>query len=69
LRLKVFKHKKDQIESADVEAVVTFCANCRMMLEEGLEHYDVDMPVYSLTEMIADHLEESAEDGIGDENE
>jgi len=69
LRLKVFKHKKDQIESADVEAVVTFCANCRMMLEEGLEHYDVDMPVYSLTELIADHLEESVEDGIGDENE
>ena len=61
LRLKVFKKKKSQIETADVEAVVTFCANCRMMLEEGLEHYDMDMPVYSLTEMIADHLEPSAD--------
>ena len=59
LRLKVFKHKKDQIESVDVDAVVTFCANCRMMLEEGLEHYDMDMPVYSLTEMIADNLQEN----------
>ena len=59
LRLKVFKHKQAQIETADVEAVVTFCANCRIMLEEGLEHYDMDIPVYSLTEMIADHLQEN----------
>jgi len=69
LRLKVFKRKKDQIESADVDAVVTFCANCRMMLEEGLEHYDMDMPVYSLTEMIADHIEPSASENEPSANE
>jgi len=63
LRLQVFKRKKSQIESADVEGVVTFCANCRMMLEEGLEHYDMDIPVYSLTEMVADHLQEDNNEG------
>jgi Fe-S oxidoreductase len=56
LRLQVFKRKKSQIESTKAEAVVTFCANCRLMLEDGLEHYDIDMPVYGLTELIADHL-------------
>ncbi|MFK5985312.1 MAG: (Fe-S)-binding protein [Pseudomonadota bacterium] len=57
LRLQVFKRKKMQIETSTAEAVVTFCANCRLMLEDGLEHYDIDMPVYGLTEIIADHLQ------------
>jgi len=63
LRLQVFKRKKSQIETADVEGVVTFCANCRLMLEDGLEHYDMDIPVYGLTEVIADHLQEDEETG------
>ena len=58
LRLQVFKRKKSQIETANVDAVVTFCANCRLMLEDGLEHYDMDIPVHGLTEMIADHLQD-----------
>jgi len=58
LRLQVFKRKKDQLETVKVDAVVTFCANCRLMLEDGLEHYNMDMPVHGLTEIIADHLQE-----------
>lgn len=58
LRLKVFKRKKSQIEATKADAVVTFCANCRLMLEDGLEHYEIDKPVYGLTEILADHMQE-----------
>lgn len=58
LRLTVFKRKKSQIEATGAETLVTACANCRIVMEEGLEHYNVDLPVVGLTEMIADHLAE-----------
>jgi|GEM_PF-3270075 len=37
--------------------MVTACANCRLMLEEGLEENNMDMPVIGLTELIAEHLD------------
>ena len=42
--------------SVKPDRVVTACANCRIVLEEGLEHYQMDLPVVGLTEMVADHL-------------
>ena len=56
LRLKVFKRKKSQLEEIDVKLVVTACANCRLVLEEGLEDNQMDMPVIGLTELISEHL-------------
>jgi len=35
---------------------VSACANCRIQLEEGLEENNMDIPVISLTETIAEHL-------------
>ncbi len=32
------------------------CSNCRIHLEDGLEEYEMDIPVLSLTETIAEHL-------------
>jgi Fe-S oxidoreductase len=58
LRLVAFKVKKSQLEETDAKTLVTACANCRIVLEEGLEHYKMNIPVVGLTEMIADHLEE-----------
>lgn len=58
LRLKVFKRKKTQLEELDVETLVTACANCRLVIEEGLEAYNMEIPVVGLTEMIAEHLVE-----------
>jgi len=55
-RLKAFKLKKRQLEDLEVDQLVTACANCRITLEEGLENYDVSLPVVGLTEMIAEHL-------------
>ena len=38
--------------------MVTACANCRIVLEDGLEHYHMDVNVVGLTELLAKHLEE-----------
>jgi Fe-S oxidoreductase len=61
LRLKVFKRKKTQLDELNVETLVTACANCRLIIEEGLEEYRMEMPVVGLTEMIAEHLVEDKE--------
>jgi len=58
LRLKVFKRKKSQLEELNVDTLVTACANCRLVMEEGLEAYRMEIPVVGLTEMIAEHLVE-----------
>lgn len=58
LRLKVFARKKSQLDELNVDTLVTACANCRLMLEEGLEEYRMDLPVVGLTEMLAEHLVE-----------
>ncbi|MEW5768800.1 MAG: (Fe-S)-binding protein [Pseudomonadota bacterium] len=58
LRLVAFKRKKSQLEATGAQTLVTACANCRIVLEEGLEHYQMDIPVVGLTETIAEHLVE-----------
>ena len=58
LRLTAFKRKKAQLEALDVQTMVTACANCRTVLEEGLEHYNMNVSVVGLTELLANHLEE-----------
>ncbi len=58
LRIKVFKRKKAQLDELNVETLVTACANCRLIIEEGLEEFRMEMPVVGLNEMIAQHLVE-----------
>ena len=58
LKLAAFKRKKAQIEEVEPERMVTMCATCRTQLEEGLEEFNMDIPVVGLTEMIAEHLVE-----------
>ena len=56
LKMKAFKRKKAQLEAVQPDALVSACANCRIQLEEGLEVNNMDIPVISLTETIAEHL-------------
>ena len=56
LRLIAFKRKKAQLDEVRPDRMVTACANCRIVLEEGLEHYRMDMPVVGITELVAEHL-------------
>jgi Fe-S oxidoreductase len=57
LQTKAFKMKKQQLEATGVKHLITSCSNCRNVIEEALEEYDMDIEVYGLTEMIAEHLE------------
>ncbi|MBT3305663.1 MAG: (Fe-S)-binding protein [Alphaproteobacteria bacterium] len=57
MRLRAFASKKAQIDKmGEVDALVTSCANCRNVLEEGIEHYGMDLPVIGLSELLADYL-------------
>ena len=56
LRLRAFERKRDQIAEIDVGTVVTACANCRNMLEDGIEHCGMDVEVVGLSELIAERL-------------
>ncbi len=58
LRMAAFRRKKAQIEEVAPERMVTMCATCRTQLEEGLEEFNMDIPVVGLTEMLAEHLVE-----------
>ncbi|MDD3447410.1 MAG: (Fe-S)-binding protein [Gammaproteobacteria bacterium] len=61
LRLQAFQRKKKQLDELGVETMVTACANCRIILEEGIEHYGMDVQVTGLTELLAEHLAGPAE--------
>jgi len=56
LRLKVFARKTRQLQETQAETLITACANCRLVMEEGLEAHHVEMPVVGLTELLAEHL-------------
>lgn len=58
LQLVSFKRKQAQLDEVGVDTMVTACANCRIVLEDGLEHYHMDVNVVGLTELLAKHLEE-----------
>lgn len=60
LRLEAFKRKKSQLDAVKPKRLVTACANCRIVIEEGLEHYQMNIPVVGLTETLAEHIPESA---------
>ncbi len=60
LRLKVFSRKKAQLEEVEAETLVTSCSNCRVMLQDGLDHNHMDTQLIGLTELIADHLAPTA---------
>jgi Fe-S oxidoreductase len=58
IRLKAFGRKKSQLESIQVDGLVSACSNCRIHIEEGLEENHMELPVLSLTELIEKHLVE-----------
>ncbi len=58
VRLKVFQRKKEQLDEIKPDVIVSACSNCRIHLEDGLEVYNMDIPLMSLTETLAEHLAE-----------
>jgi len=62
LRIKVFKRKKDQVDALGVQTMVTACANCRIVIEEGLEAWNSELKVIGLTELVAEYLDDKESD-------
>lgn len=60
LRARAFGVKKRQLEDAGVDTIVTFCANCRITMEEAIDHYGMNTKLLGLTELMAQHLEETS---------
>ena len=58
IRLKVFERKKAQLDEVKPDGIISACSNCRIHLEDGLEEFNMDIPLLSLTETIAEHLED-----------
>lgn len=56
LRLRVFRRKKAQLDELGVDMLVTACANCRIVVEEAMDAYNMELPVVGLTELLAAHL-------------
>jgi len=56
IRLKVFQRKKDQLDEVRPDGILSACSNCRIHLEDGLEEYNMDIPLLSLTETIAEYV-------------
>ena len=59
IRLQVFQRKKDQLDAIHVNGIISACSNCRIHLEDGLEEYHMEIPLLSLTETLAENLDES----------
>ena len=58
LQNQAFSLKLQQFQDLDdLDLVVSPCANCRTVLEEGLENNEVDLEVTGLSELLAEHLE------------
>ncbi len=58
LRIKSFVAKKRQLDAVNPEALVTACGNCRNVLEEAIDEYEMDLPVLGLTELVAEYLDD-----------
>jgi Fe-S oxidoreductase len=58
LRIKSFGAKKKQLDAVKPEALVTACGNCRNVLEEAIDEYEMDLPVLGLTELVAQYLDD-----------
>ena len=56
LRDESFKIKIRQVNETGAESVVVSCASCRLNFEAGRQKNHWDKQVYSLVELVADHL-------------
>ncbi len=61
LRQKAFALKKHQFDETGARKVVTACANCRTVLEDGIDAYDLDLEVVGMAELLAENLANESE--------
>jgi Fe-S oxidoreductase len=57
LRYAVFELKMDQIKEVGADTVVMACSNCRLQFSDCVGHFNLDVKVAGLSQMVADALE------------
>jgi Fe-S oxidoreductase len=57
LRFAVFGMKIDQMKEIGAQSVCMVCSNCRLQFTEGVAHFNSDVKVRGLSEMVAQALE------------
>ncbi|KJS82708.1 MAG: hypothetical protein JM58_14075 [Peptococcaceae bacterium BICA1-8] len=53
LAMDIHKHKADAINATKADAVVTGCGSCIMQLSDGMNRYNLDLPMYHTIEILA----------------
>ncbi|MGQ9674079.1 MAG: (Fe-S)-binding protein [Chloroflexota bacterium] len=55
-RYAVFRLKMAQLAQVDAKVLVTTCANCRLHLTDSVQHFNLDVRVRGLSEMVAEAM-------------
>jgi len=58
VRYAAFELKIKQMQKAGAKTVVMSCSNCRLQFVDCVQHFDLDVEVAGLSQMVADALEE-----------
>ena len=57
-RFAVFGLKVDQMKKVNADSIAMTCSNCRLQFTDGVAHYNLNVKVRSLSEMVAEAIEE-----------
>jgi len=57
LSMDIHRHKSDAIKATDADAVVTGCGACIMQLADGMNRFDMNLPMYHTVQMLAKSYE------------
>lgn len=57
LSMSIHKHKTDAIRATKADAVVTGCGSCIMQLSDGMNRFNLDLPMYHTVEILAKSYE------------
>jgi Fe-S oxidoreductase len=58
VRYAAFELKIDQLKKVGAQTVVMSCSNCRLQFLDGVQHFDLDIKVAGLSQMVADAMVE-----------
>jgi Fe-S oxidoreductase len=59
IRYAAFELKIDQMRKVGAKTVVMSCSNCRLQFTDCVQHFNLDVKVAGLSQMVADALEEA----------
>ncbi len=57
-RYAVFELKMDQMQKAGAKTVAMVCSNCRLQFTDSVQHFNFDVKVAGLSQLVADALED-----------